>query len=146
CVFLSALHDQELLGYGLVLLHKGTRLARLYSIAVDKKARGLGIGILLLQALEEKAAARGRLFMRLEVAKNNKAAISLYEKNGYRIFGEYSDYYEDHGDALRMQKRIRHISAAQLNIAIPWYRQTTEFTCGPSSLMMAMAALDKHLH
>lgn len=40
-VFVVAEMNQVLLGYGLVLLNQGTRLARLYSLAVDQKARAL---------------------------------------------------------------------------------------------------------
>lgn len=139
--------------YGLVWLLKGTRLARLYSLAVDPRARGQGYGQKLLKALESAAAERGRVYMRLEVAKHNTTAIQLYEKEGYRVFGEYTDYYEDHDDALRMHKQIMHakkpdpqsIARATLQRIfkkVPWYRQTTEFTCGPASLMMAMASLE----
>jgi ribosomal protein S18 acetylase RimI-like enzyme len=136
--------DQRL-GYGLILLHKGTRLARLYSLALLPEARGKGAAQFFLGALEKAAAERGRLFMRLEVAKNNPAAIALYQRQGYRVFGEYSHYYEDDGDALRMQKRIRHVSQDTQVLMAPWYQQTTEFTCGPASLMMAMNALNPHL-
>ncbi len=142
-LFLVAEHSNKLVGYGLVLLHKGTRLARLYSLAISPNARGLGIGRKLVEALEVQAENCERLFMRLEVAKNNDSAIQLYQQLGYRTFGEYPDYYEDHADALRMQKRIRNVAAQQVFHPLPWYQQTTDFTCGPASLMMAMASLDE---
>lgn len=141
-IFLVLTMSGVVSGYCLILLHKGTRLARLYSIAVDGSARGKGLGRLLLTEGEEKAADQGRLFMRLEVARNNLGAIRLYESMGYVIFGEKQDYYQDHQDALRMQKRIRYLPQNLLTRKTPWYRQTTEFTCGPAALMMAMASLD----
>src|SRR3989338_11026660 len=49
---------QGLAAYGLVWLLKGTRLARLYSLAVDPRARGNGYGQKLLKALETAAAER----------------------------------------------------------------------------------------
>ncbi len=143
CVFLVAEDADGLLGYGLVLLLKGTRLARLYSLAVANRGRKLGVGRTLLEHLETATEARKRLYMRLEVAKTNTAAIHLYEKLGYRVFDEYSDYYEDHTDALRMQKRIRKLPTPLVYTQTPWYQQTTEFTCGPAALMMAMASLDE---
>jgi ribosomal protein S18 acetylase RimI-like enzyme len=97
----------QVVGYGLVLLRKGTRLARLYSIALSPVVRGRGFGRLLVQALEAEAMEAGCLFMRLEVSKVNTAGISLYTNLGYGVFGELPDYYEDHTDALRMQKQIR---------------------------------------
>lgn len=41
---LVADNDGQLLGYALVLLRRGTSLARLYSIAVTEPARGTGLG------------------------------------------------------------------------------------------------------
>lgn len=121
-------------GYGLVLLHKGTRLARLYSIALHPDTRGRGYAGHLMLRLEAKAVAEDRLFMRLEVAKQNRAAIQLYQRLGYRVFGELSNYYQDHSDALRMQKRIRFPDNVREEVAVPWYGQTTTFTCGPACL------------
>lgn len=144
-VFLVLEVEGKPMGYGLVLLHKGTRLARLYSIALDPRTRGKGLGKALLLALEAGAVEEGRLFMRLEVSKGNEVAIRLYERLGYSVFGELQGYYEDDTDALRMQKRIRFPERVREEATVPWYRQTTTFTCGPASLMMAMAGLDRSL-
>ncbi|GAB1258887.1 GNAT family N-acetyltransferase/peptidase C39 family protein [Aurantivibrio plasticivorans] len=142
-ILMVAENCQHLLGYALVLLHRGTRLARLYSIAVAPTAQGKGIARRLIEHLENEAANQDRFYMRLEVANDNTAAIKLYESLGYRLFGIHRDYYEDHRDALRMQKRIRYVPENLKSHAVPWYQQTTEFTCGPSAAMMAMAAQDK---
>ncbi|WP_207951738.1 GNAT family N-acetyltransferase/peptidase C39 family protein [Pseudomaricurvus alcaniphilus] len=140
CNFLVAERDGQLLGYGLVLLQQGTRLARLYSLAVDPAARGLGLGERMLLQLEELAVESKRLFMRLEVEEGNRRAIDLYEKLGYKQFGEIPDYYENHSRALRMQKCIRRINAAQISHPCLWYQQTTDFTCGPAALLMSIAS------
>jgi ribosomal protein S18 acetylase RimI-like enzyme len=144
-IFLVAEPDGQLRGYALALFHGTTRLARLYSIAVAASARGQGIARQLLQTLEERAAERGRFFMRLEVAQDNQEAIRLYESAGYAAFDTVPDYYEDHRTALRMQKIIRQVHEPAHRQAVPWYQQTTEFTCGPAALMMAMSALDAEL-
>ncbi|WP_116363981.1 GNAT family N-acetyltransferase/peptidase C39 family protein [Parahaliea mediterranea] len=139
----NASHKEHstLLGYALVTLRRGTRLARLYSLAVDGAARGRGIAQALLASVEQAARDAGAIDMRLEVAENNHGAIALYEKLGYTRFGLYEDYYEDHASALRMEKRIRPYQPAGDNRQLPWLPQTTAFTCGPASLMMAMAGL-----
>ncbi len=98
---------QGLLGYGLVLLRKDSAVARLYSLAVTQRARGMGLGQRLMQQLEKAAAQKSREYMRLEVARGNHAAIKLYESLGYAVIGIYKDYYEDHQDALRMQKQLK---------------------------------------
>jgi len=141
-VLLVAWCGDSLAGYALLLLQRGTRLARVYSLAVAPAARGAQLGEQLLAELEFAAAARGRVFMRLEVALGNTAAIALYRRCGYREFGHYSDYYDDHQDALRMHKVIRVGRSLVPRLAADWYPQTTDFTCGPAALMMAMAALD----
>ncbi|WP_100658193.1 GNAT family N-acetyltransferase/peptidase C39 family protein [Alteromonas flava] len=142
CIFLVAEVDRQVLGYGLVLLRKGTQLARLYSIAISPSTRGSGLGAALLQRLEQAALKQGRLFMRLEVAENNTSAITLYKRAGYEPFGVYAEYYANNIDAIRMQKPIRQLAVQTLLPRYPWYRQTTEFTCGPSALLMAMHHLD----
>ena len=140
--FLVATINAKLVGYILIILHRGTSLARLYSIAVDSDIRGRGLGRRLLVAGEKAARDAGRIDMRLEVREDNTGAIQLYESMGYHRFGEYEDYYEDHEDAFRYQKRILQFDPSHWQRPVPWYRQTTEFTCGPASLMMSMQALD----
>lgn len=137
--------SKKLVGYGLVWCHRGTRLARLYSLAVLDSMRGQRVAQRLLNQLEKAAADRQRLFMRLEVETHNNAAITLYERCGYRVFGEYSDYYEDGGSALRMQKQIFQRASEPTLRPTPWYPQSTEFTCGPAALMMAMGSINPTL-
>ncbi len=144
-VFVVAELDNDIVGYALVIFHRGTRLARLYSIAVSVAHQGKGIARTLLTQAEQGAEERGALYLRLEVNQHNVGAIHLYRQFGYREFGLLDDYYEDHSSAIRMQKRIRHLPNVANRPAVPWYRQTTEFTCGPSALMMAMAALNDQL-
>ncbi len=139
--FLVAEQGQAIAGYVLVLLHRGTHLARIYSIAVDTSQRGRGMAQQLLEQAEKACAEDGRISMRLEVRTDNTSAIRLYQRLGYKPFGEYKDYYEDHADALRLQKRILHPKAQTTHVDVPYYPQHTDFTCGPASLMMGMAAL-----
>ncbi|MEW9799214.1 GNAT family N-acetyltransferase/peptidase C39 family protein [Alteromonas sp. CYL-A6] len=131
----------HLVGYALLLLRRGTQLTRLYSIAVLPEARGNKIAESLITALEERALERGKRFMRLEVSTDNHGAVALYTRLGFRRFGMYTDYYDDHSDALRMQKVLVAGHSHVRQVPYPWYQQTTEFTCGPASLMMALRAL-----
>ncbi|WP_337997899.1 GNAT family N-acetyltransferase/peptidase C39 family protein [Oleispirillum naphthae] len=130
-----------LCGYVLVLYRRGTALARLYSIAVDPACGGRGFGGRLLAAAEQAAFARGAAVMRLEARPDNAAALGLYRKRGYRQFGMVADYYEDHAAALRFQKwLIAEPPVRPGHPVVPYYQQSTEFTCGPAAMMMAMAA------
>lgn len=130
----------RLMGYALLLFHRGTSLARLYSIAISPNARGQGLGKRLLAEAECSAREHDCAYLRLEVRPDNPAAIGLYEGVGYRRFAQINDYYEDHADALRYEKRIIQRPAGESH-QVPYYQQTTDFTCGPACLLMAMAAL-----
>jgi len=138
-----AVAGDELVGYCLVLMSAATRLARIYSIAVLPAERGRNIGEQLVLEAEAAAVDAGRIVMRLEVREDNAPAIRLYQRLGYRQFGTYRDYYEDHGTALRFERRILFYEPSREFPAVPYYPQTTEFSCGPAALIMAMAALDE---
>lgn len=139
---LVAEEDGRLAGAAMILYRAQSSVARLYSIAVDPTLSGLGVGQRLLQAVEEAALARDCVIVRLEVHEGNEAAIARYTKSGYRQFGRRARYYEDGGDALRFQKRI----APRLELrerAPPYFHQTTEFTCGPACIIMALGWADR---
>ena len=135
--------DKAVAGYILVIYHPGTRLARIYSIAVSLQHRGLGIAKQLISTGEQAANENGRLYLRLEVSVDNIPAIKLYETLGYKKFGIYRDYYQDHKDAARYQKRIRRYRDTLQHRSVHWLRQTTPFTCGPAALMMAMHGINR---
>lgn len=137
-IFLVLEHEKCLVGYGLVLINRGTSLARLYSICTLKSYQGLGLASKLIKELEMKASdEEDCAYLRLEVKEDNKGAIKLYEKLGYHKFTEKDDYYDDGKAAFCYEKRIRTLTKPQ-RLNVPYYTQGTEFTCGPSSLMMAM--------
>lgn len=138
---LVADNDGEIAGYALVLYRRGSTVARLYSIATAAEWNGRGVGRRLLAAAEEQALARDCAIMRLEVHEQNEAAISLYKSCGYRPFDREEEYYEDKGPALRFEKRLNP-PLQRLRSPPPYFHQTTEFTCGPACLMMALAWAD----
>lgn len=131
-------------GYAMLLFHAGTSLARLYSYAVSTDARRLGIGRRLVAACEQLALARDCVTLRLEARPDNAASIELFRALGYRYLEVVADYYEDHAEALRFEKLLAPHLKPELT-AVPYYRQTLDFTCGPASLMMAMKALRPEL-
>jgi ribosomal protein S18 acetylase RimI-like enzyme len=93
-------------GYALVLFRRGSRLARLYSLAVAPAARGGGLAGALLRVAEAAALKRARNEMRLEVRPDNEAAIAFYFRQGYLRCGSYPGFYEDGSAADRMHKHL----------------------------------------
>lgn len=91
-----------------VFYRRHSRHARVYSLAVDARARGTGAGSALLAAVEADARARGCTAMQLEVHVGNSIAITLYEHRGYRRGTRMPAFYEDGGDAWRYVKALVH--------------------------------------
>ncbi|MDF1763687.1 MAG: peptidase C39 family protein, partial [Oleibacter sp.] len=121
--------------YALMLFHRGTSLARLYSIAVSPDCRGQGLAQALLEKVEERAIKHGVMFIRLEVKQDNERALDIYQLAGYQKLRVLREYYEDGADGWRLEKRLRPSVSSPQNL--PFYAQTTPFTCGPSALLMA---------
>ncbi len=136
--------NEGLAGYVMVLYNRATSVARLYSIAIEERARGMGIGRRLVNAAETAARDQGRFYIRLEIREDNAASLRLFEGLGYHRFGVLADYYEDHMPALRFEKSLQPDQPPQL-ANMPFYEQTLEFTCGASALMMAMKSLQPEL-
>ncbi len=134
----------SLAGYVLVLFSRGTSMARLYSIAVAPQLRQQGIARILVQAAEQRALEHNCVSLRLEIRRDNTASQALFTRLGYRPFRTVPDYYQDHMDALRYEKRLMPQLRADL-ARVPYYRQTLDFTCGPAALMMAMRSLDPEI-
>lgn len=139
-LLLVAKQDHAIVGYVLLLYHQGTSLGRVYSLAVAPEQRKFGLAANMMRMAEQEALESGRSFLRLEVRPDNLSAIRLYEKLGYKTFDVVTDYYEDHADALRMMKVLHH-QPEQAHQHVAHYSQTTDFTCGPASLMMVMKTL-----
>lgn len=66
--------------YNCIAPHK---FAYIFDFVVTEKARGLGIGKQLMNALEEWAKSRNLDYIELSVLSNNTEAHKLYENIGY---------------------------------------------------------------
>jgi ribosomal protein S18 acetylase RimI-like enzyme len=136
--------DGVLLGDIVLLYSRGTSMARLYSIAVAPQARGRGIARALAEAAEAAVWEHHKVYLRLEIRKDNDASIALFRGLGYRKIGEYPEYYEDGMDAWRFEKNLApHLHPDLRRTA--YYEQTLDFTCGAAALMMAMKTLDPEI-
>jgi len=59
------------------------------AIALDKDARGMGIGTMLLDAMEERGREIGSARLSLDVAAGNKGARRLYERRGMTVESQW---------------------------------------------------------
>jgi [ribosomal protein S18]-alanine N-acetyltransferase len=104
--FLVASCGEQLLGYAVVLFRRGTRSARLYSIAVAANEAGKGVGSRLLDAAEDAGRKRKAERLHLEVRADNAAAIRFYRQKGYQETGRRDGYYEDGMSALLFSRPL----------------------------------------
>ena len=105
-VLVASANHRRFLGTAVVFFRKGSRVARLYSIASKPEARGKGVGTALLDAVEAAARQRRCLAVRLEVCDDNANAVRLYERHGYKHIGHYPHYYQDGSHAWRYEKAL----------------------------------------
>ncbi|WP_266168683.1 GNAT family N-acetyltransferase [Dyella subtropica] len=106
-VLVASANHRRFLGTAVVFFRKGSKVARLYSIATHAEARGKGVGSALLEAAEHTARRRRCHALRLEVRTDNHSAIRLYERLGYHGIGKHEGFYEDGADAWRYEKVLR---------------------------------------
>jgi ribosomal-protein-alanine N-acetyltransferase len=73
------------------------------TLGVDPRFQRRGIGRALLQACEARIVNRR---LKLTVRISNQAAVSLYEREGYRTVDVWKAYYNDGEDGLVMEKSL----------------------------------------
>lgn len=88
--------ENLLVGYILCFEYKN--IIRVYSLAVDPKYQGQGIGKKLLLHILDNSTKN----ISLEVNINNTNAISLYKKSGFEISKQIDDFYENGDSAYKM--------------------------------------------
>jgi ribosomal-protein-alanine N-acetyltransferase len=103
---LAEAEEGRLLGYGTLLFRRGSRRVRLYSFCVHPEARGSGLGRQILESLERLAASRGGEALGLEVRADNRIALGLYRRMGFRLERWLEDYYEDGCAGWQMSKPL----------------------------------------
>jgi len=107
-VYLTAIENDRLCAVASACFAAGE--AYLVNIAVTEAHRRRGIAEALLRLVEKEAGKRGCSVIILEVAEKNKAAISLYEKNGFVKAGLRKGLYGSE-DGVVMRKAF-HINFA----------------------------------
>jgi [ribosomal protein S18]-alanine N-acetyltransferase len=104
--YVVAQDDVGVVGYGGVGFAGDT--ADVMTMAVAPRARGVGLGRVLLDELVRRAGRRGATSVLLEVRSDNAAAVGLYQRAGFDVVSTRRRYYQPDGvDALVMRKPLR---------------------------------------
>jgi ribosomal-protein-alanine N-acetyltransferase len=90
-VYVACDSRRRIAGFAM-LRHLGEEV-ELITIAVDRKWRNKGVGLMLMRALFDRLLMSPAKRMLLEVATDNAAALKLYGKLGFVKIGERKGYY-----------------------------------------------------
>ncbi|MEM2103873.1 MAG: ribosomal protein S18-alanine N-acetyltransferase [Candidatus Bathyarchaeia archaeon] len=102
-ISLIAKENGNIVGFiiGIIYLEEDVSVGRVLTIDVSLTHRRRGVGIKLLQQIEKIFREKSAKVCRLEAREDNVAALSLYEKFGYRKIGKLKYYYGNaHGILL----------------------------------------------
>ena len=103
---LKVVEGGEMIGFAACDPRPSEKTSWIATIGIDPRYQRRGFGRALLQACEQRTTLPR---MRLTVRMSNHAAISMYEKEGYRSVDIWRNYYNDGEDGLVMEKKLsRH--------------------------------------
>jgi len=107
-ISLIAQIDDEIAGFivGLIYNYGSTRTGHVYTIDVAIKHRRKGVGLMLLEELEQRFVENGAETCYLEARRGNVAALELYRKRGYVEVNVLKDFYSEGVDGVRLMKKL----------------------------------------
>lgn len=111
-MFVARLPQTRALGYassvaGYIVARLSAGELHINNVAVRERFRRHGIGKQLLDQILEAGRAQGAHVAFLELRAGNRAALSLYEKCGFKITARRKNYYSDPPeDALVMTVQL----------------------------------------
>ena len=101
--------NEEVAGFiiGEIENHGATKVGHICTIDVAVKHRRRGVGLNLLEEMENAFLQRGAETGYLEVRVDNNEARRLYEKQGYVELEDLKSYYSRGGHGLRLIKQLK---------------------------------------
>ena len=103
-VSLIAREEGNIVGFviGVIQAEENSLIGHIVTIDVSRSHRRMGLGIRLLQEIERIFKEKGVETCCLEAREDNRVALNLYQKLGYRKIGKLKNYYGNaHGMFLR---------------------------------------------
>ncbi len=91
--FYALIEDGVIAGYCEFLIEKGA--GYIESIAIDRKFRRRGLGVMALRFMIERITELNLVEINLHVRTDNIAAVSLYEKEGFVKKSVVKNFYKD---------------------------------------------------
>ena len=101
----TARSSREVVGFAMA--HFGVDSVRLTLLGVAESHQRKGVGLRLIQWVEESAVVAGLFTMMLEVRASNESARRFYAALGYREAGVVARYYSGIEDAIRFTRSLR---------------------------------------
>lgn len=111
CHFVSMIHGEVT---GFISGRRAAGEGEILNLAVKPEFRGRGLGQALVNVVLESFHRDGVIQVFLEVRESNHAAISFYERLGFREVGRRGNYYHDPEEAALVLGR-------SLDPAKSWY-------------------------
>jgi ribosomal-protein-alanine N-acetyltransferase len=100
-------HEQQVIGYGIVMMSPGE--AHILNICIDPDYQGRGLGRHLLKHLVHASSRTDIDMVLLEVRRSNVKAKLLYQSEGFHELGVRKAYYPSHDgreDAIILARYI----------------------------------------
>jgi putative acetyltransferase len=102
--FFAAKARDAFQGCGAIMIHGD--YAEVKRVFVSPTARGLGVGRLILEKLEQAAQKEGLTVLRLETGTLQPEALKMFEAFGFTRRGAFGDYPTNDPYSVFMEKRI----------------------------------------
>lgn len=102
-IFLAT-QNSCILGMAIILYKSNSSYGRLYSLAVDDKYRGHGIGKKLFQYCEKIIRKKGHVGVLLETRAGRKNLLEFYKNLGCDVIGKLPNYYADGASGIKLRK------------------------------------------
>jgi ribosomal-protein-alanine N-acetyltransferase len=108
-VSLKAQIGGETVGFILGLIEQSGKslVGHIYTIDVVPKYRRIGVGVKLLEEIEQNFTRKDAEACVLEVRISNLAARKLYRKQGYSEFEKLDSYYAKGIHGIRLEKKLK---------------------------------------